>query len=274
MSATTRTLLQAADPRQSRDRRLFLALKAAIIANFTPDHWSDLATFTGSDEIVYGHSRLLRSLDFGDDDYPSNVGQVLSEITGHMDIDDLVNVVDDMIDVDSWIQQHQPQLYRELFAGGEAAALMELQAIASVADIPEINRHIARIRLAADSDPEQVIGSSKELLETVLDAINKDSGKPKPNKLPKLAKQVRDYLGLTDAPGGSAIAMVLSGLSQIVDGLAEIRNDHGTGHGRVDAIQLDTAAARLVADSASAQALYLLTVWRNQSRSNTDNTTA
>lgn len=47
---------------------------------FTEGKWLELGLLTNSHDIVTGHSRLLRSLSWGDPDYPDNVLAVLTQI--------------------------------------------------------------------------------------------------------------------------------------------------------------------------------------------------
>jgi AbiJ-like protein len=62
------------DPEQ---QKRLLPLKERVTANFTSENWLDLGAGTGCLDIVQGHSRLLRSLSFADEDYPSHVMSVL-----------------------------------------------------------------------------------------------------------------------------------------------------------------------------------------------------
>jgi hypothetical protein len=91
-----------------------------------------------------------------------------------------------------------------------------------------------------------------------------DHGLGKSDDLMGLAKQVRVQLDLGSVNEGGALTRVLSGHAQIVQGIAELRNLYGTGHGRSKAPEPEIAAARLVVDSASALALYYLTLWRTK----------
>lgn len=54
----------------------------AIEATFAKGDWLALGLLTDSDDIVRNHRRLLRSLDWGDDDYPGNVMEVLPAVLG------------------------------------------------------------------------------------------------------------------------------------------------------------------------------------------------
>jgi hypothetical protein len=62
--------------------KVILALKRAIEATFDDGTWRELGYLTDSIEIIEGHSRLLRSLYWGDPDYDGNILQVLPKILG------------------------------------------------------------------------------------------------------------------------------------------------------------------------------------------------
>ncbi|MDQ0997019.1 hypothetical protein QFZ34_002201 [Phyllobacterium ifriqiyense] len=61
-------------------RKKVLALKDVAVKNFTQENWLELGTLTGCYDIVRSHSRLLRSLSFGDDDYAGCALEVLMRI--------------------------------------------------------------------------------------------------------------------------------------------------------------------------------------------------
>jgi hypothetical protein len=62
------------DPEQSK---LLIPLKREVAARFNSNHWLELGAITGELELIQNHSRLLRSLHFGDDDYEGCVLDVL-----------------------------------------------------------------------------------------------------------------------------------------------------------------------------------------------------
>ncbi|AQG82611.1 hypothetical protein [Spirosoma montaniterrae] len=68
-------------PTKQRTARLF-ALHEFIRERFTKADWFRIAHLTNCLELVEDHPRLLRSLDFRDDDYDGNSLQVLSKIIG------------------------------------------------------------------------------------------------------------------------------------------------------------------------------------------------
>lgn len=67
--------------RQNKQRTLRLfALHEFIQDHFTKSDWIKVAYLTDSLELIEDHPRLLRSLDFKDDDYEGNSLQVLSKL--------------------------------------------------------------------------------------------------------------------------------------------------------------------------------------------------
>lgn len=63
------------------DTRLLVPLKDAAVENFSSEHWLELGAMTNCLDVVQGHSRLLRSLHWGDPDYSGNALDVLVQMT-------------------------------------------------------------------------------------------------------------------------------------------------------------------------------------------------
>ncbi|NLS07652.1 hypothetical protein HGP14_30805 [Rhizobium sp. P32RR-XVIII] len=61
-------------------RLAILPLKARVAKLFDKESWLEVATLTDSYDLVTGHSRLLRSLEWGDGDYDGHVLEVLTSI--------------------------------------------------------------------------------------------------------------------------------------------------------------------------------------------------
>jgi hypothetical protein len=57
-----------------------LTIREKIVSNFTRENWEEIGLLTGFSDLIKGHKRLLRSLNWGDEDYSGNVLNVLSEI--------------------------------------------------------------------------------------------------------------------------------------------------------------------------------------------------
>lgn len=57
-----------------------LKIRERIVSNFTHENWAEIGLLTGFSHLINGHSRLLRSLSWGDEDYAGNVLNVLTGI--------------------------------------------------------------------------------------------------------------------------------------------------------------------------------------------------
>ncbi|MGX7894394.1 hypothetical protein [Tsuneonella sp. HG222] len=72
------------------EQRRIIPLKVAIAEKFDRENWLELGLLTGCLNEVKGHQRLLRSWDFGDDDYPGHVLDMLvtmvSKSQGNIDV--------------------------------------------------------------------------------------------------------------------------------------------------------------------------------------------
>jgi hypothetical protein len=163
-----------------------------------------------------------------------------------------------------WIRDHEPTVYNEVSGDGLTAA-------ASISDVREAARgfdveaYISRIRDALPDDPKLAVGSTKELIESVLKTILGLHGAPiGSDDMPKLLKRAQAALGLdpkdVDAamPGSESLRHLLGNLSQIVYSVNELRNLYGTGHGKSNAPGLDVASVRLVVGAGTTLATYLM----------------
>lgn len=57
-----------------------LTIREKIVSNFTRENWEEIGLLTGFSDLIKGHERLLRSLNWGDEDYSGNVLNILSGI--------------------------------------------------------------------------------------------------------------------------------------------------------------------------------------------------
>lgn len=64
------------------DGKKIIELKRLIVDLFDKSDWIELGYLLNSGDVVEKHPRLLRSLDFGDEDYEGNVLQVLNILIG------------------------------------------------------------------------------------------------------------------------------------------------------------------------------------------------
>lgn len=132
-----------------------------------------------------------------------------------------------------------------------------------------IDKQIKIIESAVENDPALAIGTAKELIETICKAIIKENvaeinEKDKDN-LQKKFKKTLEILELLPEnidnykKGVQSIKKLLGGLNTIVQGLAELRNEYGTGHGKGPQFKgLKPRHAKLAANAASIVAYFLL----------------
>lgn len=133
-----------------------------------------------------------------------------------------------------------------------------------------IMQQISAMELAIDKSPYIAIGLAKELIETVLKNILSESGQIINDdwNIPQLLKETSKVLNLVpkdiseEKKGADKIKQILGSLGSIISGIAELRNDYGSGHGRnVSFKGLQTRHAKLAVGSASTLAIFLLETW-------------
>lgn len=146
-------------------------------------------------------------------------------------------------------------------------SLDALAETASKFDAEYLQKEIARIESAIDSDPDLAIGTSKELIETCCRTILKERGVTLKNNadVSELTRATFKQLKLTrdDVPdaikGTKSIQTVLSNLGSIANEIARLRNLYGTGHGKDgDAVGLSPRHARLVVGASATLVQFML----------------
>lgn len=134
-------------------------------------------------------------------------------------------------------------------------------------DLAQLRVNVQRIRAAISDDPALAIGSSKELVEATCKAILVEHGQVPSERaeITELVGLVLDRLDLlakdvsSEKKGAQSIKKILGSLAQVVQGLAELRNLYGSGHGKgPDQRGLTARHARLCAGAASTLATFLM----------------
>ncbi len=140
-------------------------------------------------------------------------------------------------------------------------------------DLPELQRQIERMRSSVDDDPRLAIGTAKELIETTCKTILADRhvAFPASADLPQLLKLTRRNLQLLpddisdSAKGATSIRRLLSSLGTVGQGLGEVRNLYGTGHGKDGrSSAVSPRIARLAVGSSATLATFLLETHRER----------
>ena len=159
------------------------------------------------------------------------------------------------------------------FAGATAVPHFEhIAESATKLDAPEFHRQVERMRASVESDPALALGTAKELVETACKTILEEHGRPVGSEwdIGRLIKEAREVLKLlpTDIPdsvkGAESIKRLLANLGSVVQGLGELRNLYGTGHGRSGKQRsIEPRHARLASGAAAALVTFLLeTHWQ------------
>jgi hypothetical protein len=126
-----------------------------------------------------------------------------------------------------------------------------------------------------DSDPALAIGTAKELIETCCRTILAERGKSIAGTpdLPQLTKETLRELKLVpegvpeQAKGREVIKRILSNLSTVVQGISEIRNLYGTGHGKHGKTQpIKPRHAKLAIGAAATLATFLFETHKDSDR--------
>lgn len=136
----------------------------------------------------------------------------------------------------------------------------------AVLDAPTLQAQIKRLRESVEDDPDLAIGTAKEMIETTCKMILGDCGVTVESgwDIPRLVKETRQVLKLMpdsvpdSAKGADVVKRVLSNLGTVAQGITELRNLYGTGHGKHGrSTGLKPRHARLACGAASALVSFL-----------------
>lgn len=134
--------------------------------------------------------------------------------------------------------------------------------IEDLSDASGIQAELERIRRSVSEHPDDAIGAAKQLIEATAKMVLKERGEPvnDHDDLADLVKRSQQSLllhprqspVLTDPDATNAVKRILGGLSSIALGVTELRNQYGSGHGRLTAPSgLSPRHARLAVNAAS-----------------------
>lgn len=130
-----------------------------------------------------------------------------------------------------------------------------------------VAQQITRMEAAVVNDPALAIGTAKELVETVCKTILEARGVAfsRSAELPELVKTTAKTLDLTpddvpdEAKAADIIKRLLNNLGSITQSVAELRNQHGTGHGKKAGTKsLGPRHAKLAVGAAATLAVFFV----------------
>lgn len=165
-------------------------------------------------------------------------------------------------------------IYSARFVGDTIAPNVKAarEVLASL-DLGYVSQQITRMEAAVSNDPELAIGTAKELIETCCKTILSERGVEIPPRadVTKLVKTTAKELKLTpddipdQAKAANSIRRLLSNLASVAQGMAEVRNSYGTGHGRPAGRKgLETRHAQLAVGAATTLAVFLVQTHRSR----------
>jgi hypothetical protein len=150
-----------------------------------------------------------------------------------------------------------------------------LQKTALILSSTWMYQEIQRIEVSIDTDPALAIGTAKELVDTcckhIADRMNLTL--PKKPDTPDLVRAVLEGLKLLpddisdSAKGADAIRKTLRALTTLMQGLVEVRNLYGTGHGKGSTHKgPQSRHARLAVASAATFVEFIVDTYRERER--------
>ncbi|AVR46014.1 hypothetical protein C7S20_12545 [Christiangramia fulva] len=161
---------------------------------------------------------------------------------------------------------------RPIFVGrmkitGKESLARKTENIRKILNAEYVTQQINLMETSIENSPHIAIGLAKELIETCCKSIFEER-KIKYEKswdLPKLMKETTKLLKLTpedisdEVKAAKSIKQILGSLSSVVQGIGEIRNEYGSGHGKDGKFKgLQPRHAKLAVGAASTLAIYLL----------------
>jgi hypothetical protein len=265
-------------PAFRNDDRLARRLKVAVADGLVkPNRWApsmdegDWTRFAikhGLENQITRHDRFLRSLRFDDPDYAGHVANLVSSL-----FDDAPEVFVELFQhgrVQAWLSENEPDLLApwkdedDPIVHALGHALSEVEAVSGIIDL---KAYVVRIEGALPHDPHLAIGTTKDMLEATMRTIlrNREGGDVDKLDFPALATKCFSALGLnpTDPPAGSEerhYRKMIKSARSMIEAANELRNDAGTGHGRVVGEEVHVAPedVSLVASSGLVLAAWLL----------------
>jgi 23S rRNA pseudoU1915 N3-methylase RlmH len=213
-----------------------------------------------SDEYtIYGSSKAKKLRAFWEIESDYLVGRLLKALIEYAE-----ETAHETTEEDKKLVERCSTITSRLLAGGPS--LDDLKQKAKSLDAKHLAEQIRRMEDSVETDPSLAIGTAKELIETCCKTILSERGQEISGTpdIPTLTKATFKELKLVPegvsnaARGADVIKRLLSNLSTVGHGLAELRGLYGTGHGQHGSTSGLTARhAKLAVGAASTLAVFL-----------------
>lgn len=197
------------------------------------------------------------------------------------EVERLVTLFNECLEEDDWeIVAARGRRSGPVFEGRRREALktptesLDLDRYPRLDDPQVVREHLRRIERDVKSDPAGAIGSSKELVESVLKQVLDDYevSYRKGDDLTDLYKKVQKVLRLNadavpeNKKGSEAAVKTLRALVSTIQSLGELRNEIGSGHGRSRRSPALSRHARLAFNASVTVVEFLLDTWHVRGR--------
>lgn len=251
--------------REKRVLEEFLGMDSGYVLNFSNRTFGEFVLEAvdieiHSDEYTdHGSSKAKKLRAFWETESDYLVGRLLNALIEYEE-----EAVHAVLEKDKKLFERCREIASRLLAGGPS--LDDLKQKAQAIDANHLAEQIRRMEDSVETDPSLAIGTAKELIETCCKTILAERGKSllgTPD-MPTLTKATLKELNLVpegvpnSAKGADVIKRLLSNLSTVGHGLAELRGLYGTGHGQHGSTSgLTTRHAKLAVGAASTLAVFL-----------------
>lgn len=251
-----------------RDKRVleeFLGMSSGYVLDFSDRTFGEFVHEAVDVEIhsdgytLHGSSKANKLRAFWDVESDYLVGRLLNAL-----IDYAEGAAHEVTESDKRLADRCRKIASRLLAGGPS--LDDLKRKARSLDANHLAEQIRRMEDSVETDPSLAIGTAKELIETCCKTILSERGREIPGTpvVPTLTKATLKELRLVPegvpnaARGADVIKRLLSNLSTVGHGLAELRGLYGTGHGQHGSTSgLTSRHAKLAVGAASTLAVFL-----------------
>jgi hypothetical protein len=251
-----------------RDKRVleeFLGMGSGYVLNFSDRTFAEFVHEAVDVEIhddkyaIHGSSKAKKLRAFWDIESDYLVGRLLNAL-----IDYAEETAHETTEEDKKKADLCRAIASRLLAGGPS--LDDLKQKAQALNANHLAEQIRRMKDSVETDPSLAIGTAKELIETCCKTILAERGQELSGTpdIPTLTKATLKELNLVpegipnSARGADVIKRILSNLSTVGHGLAELRGLYGTGHGHHGSTAgLTTRHAKLAVGAASALVIFL-----------------
>jgi hypothetical protein len=251
-----------------RDKRAlegFFGMGSGYVLNFSDRTFADFVYEAVDVEIhsdkytIQGSSKAKKLRAFWDIESDYLVGRLLNALINYAE-----EVTYETTEDDKKKAGICRAIASRLLAGGPS--LDDLKQKAQSLNANHLAEQIRRMKDSIETDPSLAIGTAKELIETCCKTILAERGQELSGTpdIPTLTKTTLKELNLVPegvpnaARGSDVIKRLLSNLSTVGHGLAELRGLYGTGHGQHGLTSgLSSRHAKLAVGAASTLAVFL-----------------